>query len=203
MMTKRICAAFGCAAVLLLSGCALTPETIALSYKPQTGVTAVPTANTVTAGVTVLDQRLDKTKVSSKKNGYGMEMAPITAAEDVTITVRKALETELKARGFALGDKTATVQIASDLTRFSNDHKTGFFSGESVADLSMLVNVKSANGSIGYSQVIAAQGIEPKIQMMGGENARLALDRALSNAMTRLFEDKAFIAAVLAASTPK
>lgn len=59
----------------------------------------------------VADQRLDKSKVSSKKNGYGMEMAPITAAEDVAVTVRKAIEQELQARGFALGSDTALVKF--------------------------------------------------------------------------------------------
>ena len=54
----------------------------------------------------VNDQRQDKSnKVSSKKNGYGMEMAPILANEDVTVTIRRAIEQELQSRGFSIGNE--------------------------------------------------------------------------------------------------
>lgn len=203
MISKKIWSIFACVAVVSLSGCALTPETIELSYKPHTDVTPIAAASKVSVSVNVVDQRIDKSKVSSKKNAYGMELAPITTAEDVTITVRRAIETEMQARGFVLGPKTASVQIASDLSRFSNDHKVGFFSGSSVADLSMHVNVKSNTGAMAYSRVITAQGIEPDIQLMSGNNARLALDRALQSSMKMLFDDKEFVEAVVASGSAK
>lgn len=189
-----------CVAAASLSGCALTTEQIELHYTQQTGVAKVAGAEKVSVNVQVTDQRLDKSRVSSKKNGFGAEMAPITAAEDVAVTVRKAIETELLARGFQLGSDAALVKVAADITRFYNDHKMGFFAGDAVADLNLSVTVKSKAGQLLFSKQIIAQGKEANTQLATGNNARLALDRALENGMKMLFEDPSFLSALLAAS---
>ncbi len=188
-------------ALVTLSGCALTTDRIELQYNQQQGISQIPGARNVSVNVQVADQRQDKSKVSSKKNGFGMEMAPILATEDVAVTVRRAIEQELRARGFQLGSDSALVQIAADLTRFYNDHKTGFFAGDAVADLNMSVTVKSKKGDLLYSRQVISQGIEPNTQLMSGENARLALNRALENGMKSLFEDQAFLSALIASSS--
>lgn len=206
-MNGKTLALVCCVAITTLSGCALTTEQIELNYSQRAGVSKVPGADIVLVNVQVTDQRQDKSKVSSKKNGYGMEMAPITAAEDVAVTVRKAIEKELQAHGFQLGSDAALVKITADLTRFYNDHKMGFFSGDAVADLNMSVTVKSRSGEQLFSKQIVAQGKEPNTQLATGNNAKLALERALENGMKSLFEDKAFMSALLGVSvsqpTPK
>lgn len=202
-MNKRNIAILSCLALVTLSGCALTTDRIDLQYSQQTGVSKISGASNVSVSVTVADQRPDKSKVSSKKNGFGMEMAPIVANEDVAVTVRRAIEQELQARGFQLGSETALVNIAADLTRFYNDHKTGFFAGDAVADLNMAVIVKSKRGDTVYTRQLTAQGVEPNTQLMTGNNARLALNRALENGMKLLFEDQAFLSALLASSGTK
>ncbi|MER0172151.1 MAG: hypothetical protein DU489_16485 [Nitrosomonas sp.] len=78
-----------------------------------------------------------------------------------------------------------------------SDHKMGFFSGDAIADLNMSVTVKSKKGDQLYSRQVVAQGIEPNTQLAGGENAKLALNRALENGMKALFEDQAFLAALV------
>lgn len=203
MMNKNILALTCCVALASLSGCALTTEQIELNYTQQAGVAKIAGADKVAVNVQVADQRTDKTKVSSKKNGYGMEMAPITATEDVAVTVRKAIEKELQARGFQLSSDMALVNISADLTRFYNDHKTGFFSGDAVADLNMAVTVKSKDGQLLYAKQIVAQGIEPNTQLATGNNARIALNRALENGMKMLFDDQAFLTALVASSGTK
>lgn len=200
MMHGKTLVFASCIALASLSGCALTTEQIQLNYTQQAGVAKIAGADAVSVNVQVTDQRLDKSKVSSKKNGYGMEMAPITAAEDVAVTIRKAIEKELQARGFQMGSEAALVTIAADVTRFYNDHKTGFFSGDAVADLNMSVAVKSKSGEQLFTKQIVAQGKEANTQLASGNNARIALERALENGMKTLFEDKAFLAALLAAS---
>lgn len=202
-MKKSVFAIASCVAVLTLSGCALTTDRIELQYNPQQSVSQIPGANNVAVNVQVVDQRQDKSKVSSKKNGFGMEMAPILATEDVAVTVRKAIEQELRTRGFQLGTDTALVRIVSDLTRFYNDHKTGFFAGDAVADLNMSITVKSKKGDLLYTRQVISQGIEPNTQLMTGENARLALNRALENGMKSLFEDQSFLIALVNSSTSK
>lgn len=203
MNSKILIFTFCVAVVSSLSGCALTTEQIALNYNQQAGVAKIAGADNVSVNVEVADQRPDKSKVSCKKNGYGMEMAAITATEDVALTIRKAIEQELQSRGFKLNSDSALVKIAADLARFYNDHKIGFFSGDAIADLNMSVIVKSKNGDQLYSKQIVAQGVEPYTQLATGNNAKLALDRALENGMKILFEDQAFLSALLASSGSK
>jgi uncharacterized lipoprotein len=202
-MNRTTLAVACCVALASLSGCALTTEQIQLAYTQQSGVSKVAGADSVSVNVQVADQRLDRSKVSSKKNGYGMEMAPITAAEDVAVTVRRAIEQELQARGFQLGSDAALVKIAADITRFYNDHKVGFFAGDAVADLNLSVSVKSKSGELLFSKQIIAQGMEKNTQLATGNNAKLALDRALENGMKMLFEDQAFLSALVASSGVK
>lgn len=199
-MNKRIFAIVCCVAISSFSGCALTTDRIELKYNQQQGVSQIHGASNISVNVQVADQRQDKGKVSNKKNGFGMEMAPIFATEDVVVTVRRAIEQELQARGFQLSSDAALVRIAADLTRFYNDHKMGFFAGDAVADLNMSITVKSQKGEQLYSRQIVAQGIEPNTQLSSGENARLALNRALENGMKYLFEDQAFLSALVASS---
>ncbi|HBU30156.1 MAG: hypothetical protein A2X71_06195 [Thiobacillus sp. GWE1_62_9] len=202
-MKAHVLAFACCVAVAGLSGCALTTEQVELNYVQQADAARIAGAENVSVNVQVADQRLDKSKISSKKNGYGMEMAPITAAEDVAVTVRKAIEKELQARGFQLGSEAALVKIAADLTRFYNDHKMGFFAGDAVADLNMSVIVKSNSGALLYSKQIVAQGMEKNTQLASGKNARIALERALENGMKTLFEDRAFVSALLVSTESK
>lgn len=187
--------ATSCLLLNLLAGCALTTDSIGIQYERQQGVSEIKGAEKVTVGVKVNDLRQDKSKVSSKKNGFGMEMAPIVAANDVSDTVQKAIEEELESRGFQLGEE-AKVQINADLTRFYNDHKVGAFSGDAIADFNMLVVVKSKNGKTKYSRQISTQGVESNTMIMGGENAKLALNKALANGIRTLFDDQSFLKAL-------
>ncbi len=196
-MKKLFCAA---AAAVALTGCALTTDRIELKYPPQSNVAPVAGANAVRVQVQVSDQRADKAKVGSKKNGFGMEMAPILATEDVGVTVKRAIEQELQARGFQLGAKDSLVNVGAEVVRFYNDHKNGFFAGDAVAEINLAVRVTSPSGAVLYTRNVAAQGLEPNIQLASGDNAKLALDRALVNGMRALFEDQAFIEALLSAT---
>ncbi|MFO0698475.1 MAG: YajG family lipoprotein [Nitrospira sp.] len=199
-MNKRTLAVLYCAAMTCLAGCGFIAEQIKLEYAQPAGVSHIAGASQVAVNVQVTDQRPDKSKVSSKKDVYGIELAAITAAEDVAITIRKAIEQELQARGFQLGSETAQVKIATEITRFYNDHKMGFLSGDAVADLIMAVTVNGHHGKQLYSRQIVAQGIEPNTQLATGNNARIALGRALENGMKMLFEDKDFLSALVQSS---
>src|SRR5262245_28010330 len=85
---------------LLFSGCALNKDYIAASNVSQTGVAHLEEAERVVVHVEVNDARTIRDRVSVKKNGYGMEMAPIIATNDVAALLKTALETELTDRGF-------------------------------------------------------------------------------------------------------
>lgn len=184
------------AASVTLTGCAFTSEKIDIHYVQQQGVAQIPGADGSVVSVEVTDSRVDKTRVSSKKNGYGMETAPITSNEEVTTTVARALEQEIRARGFRAGSGAGNLKLNAEINRFYNDHKIGFFSGDAVADLSLSVRLSTASDKLLYSRTIMSQGKEANTQLATGKNAGLALDRALAAGMSDLFNDATFVAAL-------
>jgi len=191
----------GLLVVVLFSGCALTKAYIPLSYTAQTSVSKVAGADSVAVSVTVSDQRADKTSVGAKKNGYGMEMAPIIATNDVAALLKTAIETELTSRGFN-PDASNAVAVVADLNTFRNDFKTGFWAGDAVAKVVMNVTIKNEGGVIVYSKLVSGQGMISNIQLASGENARMALDEALKDALDKMFGDFAFIDALLKSKKP-
>ncbi len=170
-----------------LSSCALTKDTVSLSYTPQAGAPLVPGASGTSVKVSVNDDRADQSKISTKKNGFGMEMAPIVSAKPVAEFFKSAIEAELKNRGFQLGQgKTLSV----DVDRFYNDFKVGMWSGGGVGELEMHVSVGS------YRRPIKT-AYQHTVMMAGGENVKQSLEGAMQEALQKLFADRAFIAALL------
>ena len=187
-----------CFIFALLNGCALTKAHISLTYVPQANLAKIDGADSVTVRLDVKDGRTIKDKVGVKKNGYGMEMAAIIAKEDVAITVKNAIEAELANRGFRLGG--GEISIVSELSKFYNDFKIGFWSGTAVAEVIMNVQVKKADGSLVFSKLVTGEGRKEGLWVASGSNAKVALDSALRDAVDKLFSDAAFIDAMLKAA---
>lgn len=184
----------------LSNGCALTKAHVSLSYVPQTNVAKVDGAEAVMVRVDVTDVRNIKDKISVKKNGYGMEMAAIIAKEDVATTVRTAIEAELANRGFRLGGDG--ISLVSELSKFYNDFKMGFWSASAVAEVIMNVQIKKADGSVVFSKLVTGEGRKEGMWVASGSNAKVTLDLALRDAVDKLFSDAVFIDAMLKASKP-
>ncbi len=191
-------AAITTAALVLLSGCALTEEHITLGYNPVSGATdRVPGAEQVKVAVAVQDQRTAQNHVGHKTNGYGMEMAQIIADNDISSMIKGAIETELTNRGFQIGAGEAQVNVT--LQKFENRFELGWFSGTARASLIMGVVVSRANGTASFTKYVEGEGVNDGIQLANGSNAKLALDAALQDAVKKLFQDPAFISSVVAA----
>jgi len=185
---------------VLMSGCALTTDHIDLSYSPQIGVTKIPDASNIVISVLINDQRQGKKNnmVGYKKGGYGTDMGSIIANEDVTVTIRRAIEQELQSRGFSIGNE-ASISIIVELVRFWNVHQVGVstFSFDSVSDLNMKIRVKNKKEDLLYNRYIQAEGIEHNNQLATGDNARASLNNALYKGLKLLFEDQVFVDALL------
>ena len=184
--------------LLLIHGCALTTDHITIIYEPQGGVAKLAGAENVTVSVDIFDIRSDKTRVSSKKNAYGMEMAAIIAENNVPQTLSNAIQTELVNRGFVIGNGPARLLV--DLQKYYNDFKTGFWSGTAVAELLMSVQVKDPDANIVFAKLVTGDGSLPGIQLASGENAKVALESALSDGIAKLFNDKSYIDALFRAA---
>ncbi len=186
------------AMAFIASGCALTKDYVVLSYDAQTNVEKIKGADAVKVRVEFSDARKVKDKVSCKKNSYGMEMAPIIAQNDAAETVKNAIETELKNRGFNLTE--GSVSVSAELNKYYNDFKTGFWSGRAVAELVMNVQVKKPDSSIIFSKMIAGESTISNLQLASGKNAKIALNGALKDAISKLFDDPSFIDSIFRAS---
>jgi len=145
-----------------------------------------------------MDIRADRSRVGSKKNGCGTEMAPIVAENNVPAMFSKAIEAELVGRGFVLG--TGSARLLVELQKFYNDFKSGFWSGTAVAELLMNVQVKDSRGNILFARIVTGNGSLPRIQLTSGENAKVALEEALKDGLANLFNDRDCIDAIFKAA---
>lgn len=182
----------------VLSACALTEAEVDLVYTPGGTAIAMPTADGVVVEVRALDARpINRDKVSVKKNGYGMEMAAIRANQDVPTLVRSAVERELVARGFGIGegDVVALVEIG----RFYADYKTGFWTADNVADIQLNVQVRDTDGRMYYGKGITGMGKVEGVVIMDGGPVKQSLEAGLTDAVGTLMRDEFFLQSLIEA----
>ncbi len=182
--------------LMLATGCATQAS---IKYMPRQGVAKVRGADKVAVSVKLTDDRADKSKISIMKNGYGVEMYPITSQNNVAELVSKAFRGELQSRGFKMNGGSVAVKI--QLTKFYNDFKIGFITSKAVAEVACVVQVKKADGSINYVKAITGMYTKKGIWWLSAKNAGLALEEALKNAVSKLMQDREFISAILQADS--
>ena len=180
--------------VFFASGCGLRRDYVVLSYDPQRMVEKLKRADLVKVEVEILDARTIRDKVGYMKNDWGVRIGPIIARNDVADLLKKAIEGELKNRGFELAPGSATV--LAELNKYYyhfEDAGTWTIGGTGVADIVMNIQVKKPNKSILYSKLITEDFKYMFLRLTTGKDAKIALDRALEYAMRELFGDAAFI----------
>lgn len=178
----------GFLALALLGGCALTEDHIPVGYVAPANLSVAPGAAEVTLNVNAQDGRAsNRDRVSSKKNGYGMEMAPIKAQNDVVALTRQAVEQELSSLGFKIGPNGLQVNV--DVQTFYNDFKIGFFAGDAVAEVAFHLTVTRADKSYVYTRNYRGIGMNKNVQLASGSNAKVALEQALANALQDMIAD--------------
>ncbi|BBP00372.1 YajG family lipoprotein [Sulfuriferula nivalis] len=176
---------------LSLTGCALTPATESLNYQAQTGMAHVAHAENVTVNVVTTDSRVDKA-ISHKKNGFGMELAGISASEPVEVTVDKALEQELKSRGFNIS-KNTELKITADVTKFYNEYHINPIYASADGDVNISISVYSKERFV-YSKNLSGSNHLAPVFTTGATKENL--EKALEKAMADLFNDPAFTLAL-------
>lgn len=175
--------------IALLSGCALTVDRIDVPYQGRGNITVVEGAAKVEVEVVEIDKRtVFKDRVGAKKNGYGMEMASIEAINDVAKTFAQAAAFEFEQLGFKIGKGGKLVKV--ELVRFYNDFKMGFFAGDAVADGLINIQVEDQSGTNLFTKSYEGGGMEQNIQLASGENARIALMKAMTDIVGKIAQDK-------------
>ncbi|MGQ9371735.1 YajG family lipoprotein [Azospirillum sp. A39] len=193
---KRIAAVLWLSA--LLGGCALTEDSIPVNYAAPSSISVVPGAKNVTLNVIPVDGRIsNRDRVSTKKNGYGMEMAKIVASNDVVAEVGSAVQAELASLGFNIG--RGGVDVTVETVNFYNDFKPGFWSAEAVAEVAFNLTAKTADGSLVYSRNYRALGMGKDVILASGSEAQGPLVEALRNAVQQVVTDTALHEALVRA----
>jgi hypothetical protein len=64
----------------------------------------------------------------------------------------------------------------------------------------MNTQVKNSSGNILFSKLVVGNGSLPGIQLASGENAKVALEQALTDAISNLFADQSLFTAIIEAA---
>jgi uncharacterized lipoprotein len=176
------------AACLLLSNCAFIEDQVTIRYNAPANISVAKGAENVTVQVVAQDGRVsNRDRVATKKNGYGMEMAKITAANDVVREVGDGVRVELASLGFKIGPGGLIVNV--ETAQFYNDFKPGFFAADSVAEVAFNLTAKRQDGSFVYSKSYKAVGATNGNVLMGGDAAAKPLTDALREAVQQVARD--------------
>lgn len=184
--------------IFALSGCAYIPETIEMDYCPATSCAPIDQANEITLDVHVLDNRRNGKQVGCKTGENQIELASIRLSGELSEDVASAIRQELGNRGFITSGGRVTVEV--EINKFNNDFKQGFLKPRSAAELILGVNVQNDQGLIFYSKTIIGIGENTNMWIQSGQNAKVALQDALHDAIDKLVNDKAFIQALFKAN---
>jgi len=197
-LLRRVAAAvWAVATAASLSACALSEDKIAIDYIPPEARPPVAGAAAVTLEVRGTDERQQyRDRVSTKKNGYGMEMARITATNDVVEVVRSGVEQGLKAEGFSIGPGNLMVSI--ELQNFYNNYRVGLVSAEAVAEVAFALKLRNAAGTLLYNRFYSVANTYDGVFWMGGANAKASLEKATTLVVRQVLDDTALHDALMA-----
>ncbi len=185
----------------LTVGCALTEDKVPIDYVSQVAAPApTPGAEDVLVTLNAQDRRVQLAdRVSTKKNGYGMEMARIVSTNNVVDLVRTSVEREFTAQGFRVG--SGGVPVTIELQNFYNNFEVGLVTGTASADVSFGLRVRDAAGAQLYARNYSGSGRIDDVMLMSGDNAKAALQKALSAAVKQVADDTALQQALLSTRT--
>lgn len=193
---RRLSAAVLAAVGLALAGCAFTKDYVSVGAAAGSSVARAAGAEGIEVSVEVEDLRGVKDRVSSKKNGYGMETASIVARNDVVAAVGEAVRRELRARGFGVSGRT--VVLAVDLIRFYCDFELSLSAGKAAGEVALRARVQSPSGRT-LHRASAGAGASRPVRSSNGKEAEAVLNEAFSAAISDLFGASGFVDAIIAA----
>lgn len=185
----------GLTVITVILGCAVPTHRIDIGYAPRPDIKRIPGAQTININVEVKDSRLEKFRLTSKRNTF-IETTPVLIKNDVTSALRWAIETEAKNLGFTVGNPTH-VLIVAELIRFNNDTEIEYINGQTVSDMHFFVQVYGRNRQFRYATTVSTQSAGDDSIFRGSKITRMTLNKALETGMDKLFTDKAFVASLL------
>lgn len=196
LKTAAAIAAMG--AAVLLSGCAVIPDTVHSRYTPPARLSKVTGAEKVVVDVTVKNQKKHK-YVSATEDMIGLSMAGVYVHGGVSNFIKQKIDTTLRDRGFIIGGGgQESVHVV--VTKFFVHEHADMFKSVHDGNFDMNVNVISKNGAVEFSKSIAVKNDR---FVMGKKNGMFSLGRTTAingtanDAVNKLMNNQQFIDALM------
>jgi uncharacterized lipoprotein YajG len=197
----KLSAILRCVVAVIVTGCLLAgcTSSVVVDYVPPNVPRPAPLAGAESVNLTLIasDRRVvARGELAIFDNYDGKPVLRIAAANDIVHLVRSTLEREFKALGFGIGPGGPTVDIL--LEEFYNRFEQGFaFSAR--ADVRFRLKVTNAAGVLLYDQFYSGVGTVDAAVFATGSVAKVALEKAFSNAVAQVIADSRLQQALLAA----
>lgn len=178
---------------ITVGGCLLSPLSVPITYQSISNPTPIPGASSVHVSVVGEDQRADKTTVGQ------YDQQGVVTSNDVGSTARDAVQTELQARGFVIDSAPTSSVVRVQVLRLSGHFFSSLFFSSYTGELIMHVEVQRPDRVIAYSQSFdVTETTHPAVFGSVSNDFGEALSGALKKGVTQLFDDPAFVNALIA-----
>ena len=181
--------------ITAVGGCLMSPLSVPITYQPASNVSPVPGAPSVHVFVVGEDQRANTTNVGQ------YDQQSVVTSNNVGDTARDAVQSELRARGFVIDKGPASTEVRVQVEKLNGDFFSSLFYSSYTAELSMHVEVERPGKVIAYSQSFdETETTHPAVFGSVSKDFGDALSGALAKGVEKLFDDPAFMHALIAKS---
>jgi uncharacterized lipoprotein YajG len=179
--------------ITAVGGCLMSPMSVPITYQPESNVTPVPGASSVHVHVVGEDQRANTNSVGQ------YDQQSVVTSNNVGDTARDAVQSELQARGFVIDNGPASAEVRVQVLRLNGHFISSLFYSSYTAELEMHVEVQRPGNVIAYSQNFDETATtHPAVFGSVSKDFGDALSGALEQGVAKLFDDPAFINALVA-----
>lgn len=179
--------------ITAVGGCLMSPMSVPITYQPESNVTPVPGASSVHVHIVAEDQRANTNSVGQ------YDQQSVVTSNNVGNTARDAVQSELQARGFVIASSPASTEVRVQVLRLNGHFISSLFYSSYTAELDMHVEVQRPGKVIAYSQSFDETATtHPAVFGSVSKDFGDALSGALEQGVAKLFDDPAFINALLA-----
>jgi uncharacterized lipoprotein YajG len=179
--------------ITAVGGCLMAPSSVPITYQPESNTTPVPGASSAHVHVVGEDQRANTATVGQ------YDQLSVVTSNNVGDTARDAVQSELRARGFVIDNGPASTEVRVQVVKLNGHFFSTLFYSSYTAELSMHVEVERPGKVIAYSQSFdATETTHPAVFGSVSKDFGDALSGALKQGVEKLFDDPAFINALLA-----
>lgn len=179
--------------ITAVGGCLMAPMSVPITYQPESNVTPVPGASSVRVRVVSEDQRANTNSVGQ------YDQQSVVTSNNVGDTARDAVQSELRARGFVIDNGPATAEVRVQVLRLNGHFISSLFYSSYTAELEMHVEVVRPGKVIAYTQSFDETATtHPAVFGSVSKDFGDALSGALEQGVAKLFDDPAFMNALLA-----